>query len=351
MMQKPLSRQRHRWMLENGSQVLPSLQEYPSLLDQPWKTWILVALEQAQAQEKDVPLAPFEEVKPWGPGTPGDFDWEPAGADTDSKGNVYFLRRSSPAVWALEPSGKVIRSFGDDLFVWAHGMGVDGEANIWATDCAIGPSAGAQPELQKPDAKAKAAGLGHVVYKFSPEGEVLLTLGKAGQPGSGLDQFECPADVITAPDGSIFVSDGHEGDHPNGRILKFTKDGTFIKTWGKKGKGPGDFASPHTLAFDSRGRLFVGDRSNGRIQIFDQEGTFLEQTTAFGGPSGIAITADDTMYVCCSQRNIYVGSAKTLEVTGVIKDVWAEGLAVDNQHNIYVGEVFRHVWRKFSPKK
>ena len=310
-----------------------------------------LAAPNAQAQEKDVPLAPFEEVKPWGPGTPGNFDWEPAGADTDSKGNVYFLRRSSPAVWALEPSGKVIRSFGDDLFVWAHGMGVDGAGNIWATDCAIGPSAGSQPELQQPDAKAKAAGLGHVVYKFSPEGKVLLTLGKAGQPGSGLDQFECPADVITAPDGSIFVSDGHEGDHPNGRILKFTRDGTFIKTWGKKGKGPGDFASPHTLAFDSRGRLFVGDRSNGRIQIFDQEGTFLEQTTAFGGPSGIAITADDTMYVCCSQRNIYVGSAKTLEVTGVIKDVWAEGLAVDNQHNIYVGEVFRHVWRKFSPKK
>lgn len=312
---------------------------------------VLLAVPRAQEKAKEIPVAPYEEVKPWGPSVRGSLEWEPAGADTDRQGRVYFLRRSDPAVWVMEPSGKVIRSFGDALFVWAHGMHVDRQGNIWATDCAIGPGGAAASELQKLNQKAIAAGKGHLVYKFSPEGKILMTLGKAGQPGTGTDQFYCPADIVTAPDGSIFVSDGHEGDHPNGRILKFTKDGKFIKTWGQKGKGPGEFASPHTLALDSRGRLFVGDRANGRIEIFDQDGKFLEETKKFGGPAGIAITSDDTMYVCCPDKEIRVGSAKTLEVTGVIKDVWAEGVAADDHGNVYAGEVFRHVWRKFTRKK
>ena len=318
---------------------------------------IMLGLAAPHAQEKpapgpEYPLADYDEVKPFGPGKPGAFAWEPAGVDVDKKtGNVVFLRRSSPAVWVLDTNGKVIRSFGNDLFVWAHGMHVDPQGNIWATDCAIGPSANSQSQLQLPDAKVKAAGKGHLVYKLSPKGKILLTLGKAGQPGSGADQFECPADVITGTDGSIFVSDGHEGDHPNGRVHKFTRDGKLIKIFGKKGKGPGEFGSPHTMAWDSKGRLFIGDRANGRIQIFDADGNFLDQTTAFGGPAGIAITSDDTMVVCCARNTVYIGSAKTLKVESVIKDVWAEGLAVDEQKNIYVGEVFRHVWRKFTPRK
>ena len=297
------------------------------------------------------PIAPYEEVKPWGPSVPGSFEWEPAGADTDSQGRVYFLRRSDPSVWVMEPSGEVIRSFGHAMFVWAHGLHVDREGNIWATDCAVGPSEGSQPELQTKNEAAIAAGRGHQVYKFSPEGTLLMTLGKAGEPGSGLDQFYCPSDVVTAPDGSIFVSDGHEGEYPNGRIMKFTKEGEFIKTWGSQGMEPGQFRSPHTLAVDSQGRLFVGDRGNGRIQIFDQEGNFLDQYTDFGGPSGITITSDDTLYVCCGRRMIYIGSAKTGKVSGVIEDVWAEGLAADDEGNVYAGEVFRHTWRKFSKKK
>jgi DNA-binding beta-propeller fold protein YncE len=300
---------------------------------------------------QEIPLAPYEEVKPWGPSVAGEKPWEPAGVETDAQGRVVFLRRSDPSVWVLEPSGKVVRSFGEALFVWPHGIHIDRQGNIWGTDCAVGPSAGSQPQLQPLNAKAIAAKRGHLVYKFSPTGKILMTLGKAGQPGTGTDQFYCPSDVITASDGSIFVSDGHEGAFPNGRILKFTKDGKFIKTWGRKGKGPGEFASPHTMAWDSQGRLFVGDRSNGRIQIFDQEGNFLTQYTGFGGPSGIVITSDDTMYVCCANKSVYIGSARTGEVTGVIKDVWAEGIAADEQGNIYVGEVFRHVWRKFVPKK
>ena len=311
----------------------------------------IVALSLATLVGQEIPDAPYTEVPNWGPEKVGDFNWEPAGVDTDAKGNVYYLRRSSPALFVMDPSGKVLKSFGNDMFVWAHGLHVDRQNNIWATDCTIGPSAGSQSQLQLPDAKAKAAGKGHVVYKFSPNGKLLMTLGKMGQPGSGTDQFECPADVITGKDGTIYVTDGHEGEHPNGRIHMFTKDGKLIKIFGKKGSGPGEFASPHTLAWDSQGRLFVCDRSNGRIEIFDKDGNFLQETKAFGGPAGIAITSDDTMYVCCAKNQVYVGSAKTLQVTGIVKDVWAEGLAADNNGSFYVGEVFRHNWRKFTRKK
>jgi DNA-binding beta-propeller fold protein YncE len=299
----------------------------------------------------DPPAAPYEEVKGWGPGVAGNFDWEPAGVDVDRSGRVYFLRRSDPPIYMMEPSGKVLKTFGTAMFVWAHGLSVDRQGNVWATDCAVGPSAGSQPQLQKLNQAAVAAGRGHQVYKFSPDGKLLMTIGKAGQPGEGPGQFHCPSDVIVAPDGSFFVSDGHE-DTPNARILKFTKDGKFIKTWGTRGKEPGQFASPHALAFDSKGRLFVGDRGNRRIQIFDLDGNFLDQYTGFGSASGIAITADDTIYVTETGRHVlFVGDAKTGKVTGMIPDVWAEGVGADNEGNVYVGEVFRHVWRKFTRKK
>lgn len=313
---------------------------------------MLSALVGVRGQE--LPIAPYEEVKDWGPDGAGAFEWEPGGAETDARGRVYFLRRTDPPLWVMEPSGKVLRSFGNGMFVWAHGVHVDAAGNIWATDCAVGPgSPDSRKQLQKPNATAIAAGRGHQVYKFSPEGKLLMTIGKAAQPGMSTDQFHCPSDVIVAPDGSIFVTDGHNiASQPNARVLKFTKDGKFIKEWGGKGKGPGQFSTPHTLAFDSRGRLFVGDRGNNRIQIFDQEGRFLEQYTQFGGPSGIAITADDTLVATdLNRRAVIIGDAKTGKATGMIPDVWAEGVAADENGNVYAGEVFRHNWRKFTRKK
>src|SRR5205807_10332395 len=129
------------------------------------------------------------------------------------------------------------------------------------------------------DAQGKD-GKGHQVIKFSPEGKVLLTLGKAGVTGDGADTFNQPSDVVVAPNGDIFVADGH-GGNSNARIVKFSKDGKFIKAWGKKGSAPGEFDTPHALAFDSKGRLFVADRANDRIQIFDQDGKFLDQWKQF----------------------------------------------------------------------
>src|SRR5437879_10287462 len=144
------------------------------------------------------------------------------------------------------------------MFVFPHGIAVDKEGNVYVADA---------------DGKN---GKGHIVVKFSPEGKVLLTLGKPGMPGDAPDFFYRPSAVAIAPNGDIFVADGHGGDS-NARIVKFSKDGKFIMTWGKKGSAPGEFNGPHALAFDSKGRLFVADRSNNRIQIFDQNGNFMDK--------------------------------------------------------------------------
>ena len=150
---------------------------------------------------------------------------------------------------------------------------------------------------------------GHQVFKFSPSGEVLLTLGTAGQPGSGPNQLNQPNDVITAPDGSIFIGDGHDGQGANppegstGRILKYAADGTFIKEWGQIGALHGEFRTPHALAFDSQGRLFVADRGNHRIEIFDQEGKYLDSRYMYGRISGIFITEDDMLYAIDSESS------------------------------------------------
>src|SRR5205085_3681801 len=131
-----------------------------------------------------------------------------------------------------------------------------------------------------------------------------------------------------APNGDIFVADGHV----NSRIVKFAKDGTFIKAWGTRGDGPGEFNVPHTMFFDSRGRLLVGDRANKRIQIFDQDGRFLDQWTQFGSPSGIFITADDTLYVVDynDRMQLFIGSARDGSVRYATNLTLGEGIAVDS---------------------
>ena len=251
------------------------------------------------------------------------------------------LGSSLAPILKFDRSGRVVKSFGAGMFVYPHGIYTDRDGNVWVTD---GRAATAQEVEKFPAANGK----GHQVFKISPEGKVLLTLGKAGVAGDGPSTFNQPSDVVVAPSGDIFVADGH-GGNSNARILKFTKDGKFIKTWGKKGTGHGEFDTPHNLAFDSRGRLFVADRGNSRIQIFDQDGTFLEEWKQFGRPSGIFIDKNDILYSADHQsdektnpgwrKGIRIGSVKDGKVTAFILDPdpngSQEGVAADAKGNVF----------------
>jgi sugar lactone lactonase YvrE len=232
----------------------------------------------------------------------------------------------------FDAAGNLLASFGADMFVFPHGFFVDSGDNLWVTDG------------QGKDGK------GHVVVKFSPDGKVLMTLGKPGVAGDGNDVFNAPSDVLVAPNGDIFVGDGH-GGATNARVMKFSADGKFIKTWGKKGTAAGEFSYPHGLAMDSAGRLFVADRENNRIQIFDQDGKYIAEWKQFGRPSGVFIDKNDVLYVADSQssektnpgfqQGIRIGSAKDGKVTAFIpetKELGAlEGVAADSQGIIYGG--------------
>jgi sugar lactone lactonase YvrE len=242
--------------------------------------------------------------------------------------------RLDPVV-EFDQSGRPLRHFGAGLFDTPHGIYVDKDSNVWVTDGQV-----------------------HQVVKFSPNGKVLMTLGKAGVGGEGPDVLGAPTNVVVLANGDILVQDGHDNCKcPNRRIMRFTKDGKFIKAWGKSGTRPDEFGGLHGMALDSQGRLFIADRANNRIQIFTQEGKFIVAWEQFGRPSGIAIDQEDNLYVSDSQsggrlapdskmkRGIRIGSTKDGKVTAFIPDADttrytsnAEGLAVDRQGNVYGAE-------------
>jgi sugar lactone lactonase YvrE len=292
---------------------------------------------------------PYTTIESWGQ-LPDNRKWGSTSAvDIDREGHIWIAERCGTnfctdsnvaPILEFDSSGKVLKSFGAGLFAQPHSLYIDPQGNIWVAD---------------DDGRG---GKGHQVFKFNTDGKVLLALGKKGVAGTDPDTFNQPSAVIVAPNGDIFVADGH-GGNSNARIVKFTKEGKFIKTWGKKGSGPGEFDTPHTLAFDSKGRLYVGDRGNSRIQIFDQEGNFLEEWKQFGRPSGVFIDKNDNIYVADSQSNstnhagwkrgIRVGSAKDGSVAAFIPDPEpnpdragsssAEGIVADRDGNIYGAEV------------
>jgi len=269
-------------------------------------------------------------------------------------------------VLRFDPAGRLLKSFGRGMIVSPHKITVDRDGNVWVAD------------------NGSARGKGQQVLKFSPDGSLLTSLGKAGVAGSDFDEFDQPTEVAVAPNGDIFVADGHSGGGTatgNARIMKFDKNGKFIKAWGRKGMGPGEFDVPHTIAFDSKGRLFVGDRQNNRIQIFDQDGKFIAQWFQFGRPSGMYIDKNDVIYVADSesrdgrtntgqfalpqtgygfnpgiQRGIRIGSARDGSVKYFIPDPcpypypsgssMAEGVTADSEGNVY-GADFLGTIRKF----
>ncbi len=298
------------------------------------------------------------EGRQWGSSAGIDIDptdghiwaYERCGAVALGAGAVTCETNPVPPIFKLHRhTGEVLANFGAGVFVTPHGLHVDRDGNVWVTDVA-GNQAGTR---------------GHQVHKFSPTGELLLSLGQAGRPGSGPGQFNQPTDVAVAPDGSIFVADGHSGQndppHPEGatgRIIKFAPDGTYLEEWGRIGTLHGEFRTPHALAFDSRGRLWVADRGNHRLEIFDQDGNYLESRYLYGRVSDIFITDDGMVYGIDSEsspvrhfpwRNgIRIGHIDRDQIVGFIppheadtrpyQGAAGEGVAVDADGHVYAAE-------------
>ena len=236
----------------------------------------------------------------------------------DAHDNVYAFQRDEPTskVLVFDANGTFLRSWGDGQFPYPHSLRVLRDGLVWVTD-------------------RKAQQL----FKFTPEGALLMTIGKKDVAGdnSSQDTFNGVSDVVMAPNGTVFVSDGEGG---NTRVVKFTSDGRFIGMWGTKGSGPGQLSGPHCVAMDSRGRVYVCDRGNKRIQVFDQDGTLLSQMTQFGTPVSIAFDSNDTMFVAAPapENKVTIGTTdgRVLETIEGLDS--AHGMAVDSHGSIYVAE-------------
>jgi len=321
---------------------------------------------------------PYQPGADWGQLPPGRKWGSTASITTAPDGTIWVVDRCGNSgaggttcggasatvspIFQFDTSGKLLKNIGAGMFVSPHKLTVDDGGNLWLADNGS-----------------------HQVFKMTSDAKVLLTLGKKGVAGAGTDEFDAPTEVAVASNGDIFVADGHTGGGTavgNARIVKFDKNGKFIKTWGKKGMGPGEFDVPHTLVFDSRGRLFVGDRQNNRIQIFDRDGKFIAQWFQFGRPSGLYIDKKtDLLYVADSEsrdgrtntgqltlaqtgygfnpgirRGIRIGSARDGSVKYLIPDPCpypyaggsslAEGVTVDAAGNVYGADFLMDV-RKF----
>ena len=323
---------------------------------------------------------PYETVRNWG-ALPDGRAWGSVPAvDIDPDGrSLWVLDRCGSLSWQsvgisscagqeLPPvmkfdtrTGELLQAFGGGVFVFPHAMHVDPEGHVWVAE-----SRGATSEelAQFPS----AAGKGHQVVKFSPDGEILLTLGTPGVAGDPPERLNQPMDVAVAPNGDIFVAEGDHSGTAVGRISKFSPDGTFIESWGRPGPNPGELRIPHGLAFDAQGRLLVADRGNHRVQVFDQAGNFLDEYRQFGRPSDVFVDRNGLLYAIDSEsgarlnpgwrKGVRIGRASDGEalyfipphhiedtflfpsgVTVYSEGAAGDGVAVDEDGNIYAAEV------------
>jgi hypothetical protein len=305
----------------------------------------------AQAQSQPKPVASsYHLVENWlhlPAGQPlGSMSW----IDFDSDGTAYFMRRCAACgqhpregdppsvIWTFDKNGNFLREWGEGpIAKEGHSIRVDRNGFIWITDTGA-----------------------HQVKKFGPDGKLLMTLGKYGVAGEGPDTFNMPTDTLVVANGDLFVTDGY-GNH---RVVKFNKDGKFLKTWGTLGTAPGQFRIPHSIVQDSRGRLIVSDRcglsntgcTGTRIQIFDTDGNFLDQWTymagderyPFASPCSLYITKDDTLYVEISDR-IYIANALTGKMLDVIEKTGPNhGIAVDQSGDVYIAGLDRGGVHRYS---
>ena len=259
----------------------------------------------------------------------------------DARGHIYVLTRGAQAFFEFDENGGFVRSFGDGMFTRSHGLKIDRDGNLWATDVGA-----------------------HTVVKLNPAGQVLLTIGTKGQAGewnetAGSHLLNQPNDVAIAANGDIFVAQGHTpGAGGDARVLKFDKDGRFIKQWGGKGKEPGQFVVAHGIVIDGKGLLWVMDRENQRVQVFDTNGTFVREQKYKGLPCSVAFGRDEAYMV-----NGFAGQLLRLDLNGTVLAAMgkpgtgpgefgeAHFLAISPRNDLYVADSVNGMLMKFVKKK
>jgi peptidylamidoglycolate lyase len=287
-------------------------------------------------------------VDPQWPKRPADMGRRAAvpGVAIDKHGRIWCVERSDVPVQIYSRAGDLVESWGQGQFKGVHSIRFDGDGNVWIADFQA-----------------------HVVKKFTPEGELLMTLGTPDQAGEDESHFNRPTDIAITPAGDLFVSDGYG----NRRVVHFDSQGKFVKAWGGYGSGKGQFVLPHMIVVDSRGTLYVADRNAGRIQLFNQEGKFLDQWTNLIMPWGLWISPQDELWVCGSspqwwrrdgeypppkdqlfmrfdtdgklQQLWSVPIGDSAEQVGTLN--WVHSVAVDAQGNLYAGDIQGKRLQKF----
>jgi DNA-binding beta-propeller fold protein YncE len=249
---------------------------------------------------------------------------EASAVAVNSKGHVFLFQRTKPMLAEYDAKGNFVQSIGDGLFLHPHGLRIDADDNIWTTDDG-----------------------NHLVLKLGPSGNVSLVLGRINTGAEANWLFNKPADVAFGKNGEIYVADGYG----NSRVVKFDRDGNYIKAWGEYGTGPGEFNLPHSVAVDKEGRVYVGDRENQRIQIFDSEGNFIKQWTGVGYPYGLVITPDQHVWMTDGGYDRIVELDQEGKILGAFGEpghkpgqmAWAHFMAMGPDHAIYVADVLN--WR------
>jgi sugar lactone lactonase YvrE len=260
---------------------------------------------------------------------PADLPWNGSTTNIapDRKGNVVVFVRTAPFFRVFTREGKFVKAWGDaSLFTEPHSLLFDRDGNLWTTDA-----------------------MAHVVYKFDPDGKLLLTLGKKGMAGDNASQelFNRPNAVAIAGNGDVYVSDGYN----NARVVHFNKDGKFVRIiGGTKGSAPGQLQLPHGVVVDSKGRILVGDSDNKRVSVFDKDGKFVE-TWPFPSRGGMLITADDTVYISDVNNGSVsiVKDGKLLDTIGGLGR--PHGVGLDSDGAIYASDSLNRDVMKITPKK
>lgn len=256
---------------------------------------------------------------------------ETPGVAVNMKHEVYVFHRGPHPIMQFDIAGNLQRSFGDGVYVRPHALKFDREGNLWAVD-----------------------DLAHIVVKLDYNGRVRMVLGRKNTKGDTKDLFNRPTDIAFASNGDFYITDGYG----NSRVMKFNKDGRFLTMWGKKGKGPGEFDTPHAVAVDNQGRVYVGDRENYRIQVFDKDGKFLYEWKHVGSPWGIAIIYDQTIFMCDGHNNRVLKLNTKGEVLGVLGEPgklpgqfdFAHHVAAEDTGELFVAEIKNWRVQKFVPR-